>query len=339
MTRPARQESAGFKLACASEELSIIGHELAAAIAALDQELGGLDNAEQGNGLRTVATILESTSEHLRGLALSITEIVYAVCEDDISASDDPRAERCAATLGRVARAVEPIFEIARELAGRLLTSYQLVRALNRPFISSDLRALDLPIQDLLAEHDSIATGAGVALSPGLLKDQPLWMEWWTRSAGLSRPLYFEFDANRPNYYDYRQAVWFAEPARDLSPHLAPPHFDKGGTNDYMITATVPTMDKDLLIGLGCAEMTLSRLAMLVLPALRALDEPATLITPDGLIVATTIAGFLPAQPIPEDLAGLSRRNLLAAFTEVSAGITVARSAALPWWLLVDWRT
>jgi hypothetical protein len=118
MIRPAREDSTASRLARASEELSILGHELTAATAELHRELSFRRRpAGRSSGIEAVAATLDSTSDRLRRQALAIAEIVYAIAEDDMAASGDPRAERCAAALGRVARAVEPIFEIAEELA------------------------------------------------------------------------------------------------------------------------------------------------------------------------------------------------------------------------------
>ena len=335
MIRPAPEDSTASRLARASEELSILGHELTAATAELHRELRF--HTGSGSGIEAVAATLDSTSDRLRRQALAIAEIVYAIAEDDIAASGDPRAERCAAALGRVARAVEPIFEIAEELAGRLLASYRLAGALNRPLESADLKALDVPIQELLKEHEAIATGAGVAISPGLLSDKQYWMQWWVRNRGRCTQLHLQLDPGKPDFYDYESSAWYVDPAGELVPHLAPPHFDAGGVNDYMITATVPTMGADRMIGLGCAEMTLSRLASLVSPALQALGAPATLATPDLLVAATTAPGLSPGHSITGPLAFISDEDLHGAFTEISPGITVTRSAALAWWLIVDW--
>jgi hypothetical protein len=338
MIRPAYEDSTASRLARASEELSILGHELTAATTELHRELSVQQRPEgRGSGVQAVASALDSTSDRLRMQALAIAEIVYAIAEDEIAASGDPRAERCAAALGRVARAVEPIFEIAEELAGRLLASYRLGRALDRRLESADLLALDAPIQELLGEHEAIATGAGVAISPGLLSDKRYWMQWWLRDRGGCTQLHLQLDPDRPGFYDYESSAWYVDPAGELVPHLAPPHFDAGGVNDYMITATVPTMGADGMIGLGCAEMTLNRLSALVSPALRALGAPATLATPDLLVAATTAPGLSPGQPIAGPLASLSGEDLNGAFTEISPGITVTRSAALAWWLIVDW--
>jgi len=338
MIRPAHEDSTASRLARASEELSILGHELTAATAQLHRELSFQPSPDgRGNGVDAVASTLDSTSDRLRMQALAIAEIVYAIAEDEMAGSGDARAERCAAALGRVARAVEPIFEIAEELAGRLLASYRLARALNRRLESADLRALDAPIRELLTEHEAIATGAGVAMSPGLLSDKRYWMQWWLRDRGGCTQLHLQLDPGRPGFYDYESSAWYVDPAGELVPHLAPPHFDAGGVNDYMITATVPTMDADGMIGLGCAEMTLTRLAALVSPALQALGAPATLVTPDLLVAATTAPGLSPGHPVAGSLASLSGEDLHGAFTEISPGVTVTRSAALAWWLIVDW--
>ena len=64
---------------------------------------------------------------------------------------------------------------------------------------------------------------------------------------------------------------------------------------------------------------------------------PATLVTPDLLVAATTAPGLSPGHPVAGPLASLSGEDLHAAFTEISPGITVTRSAALAWWLIVDW--
>jgi len=133
--------------------------------------------------------------------------------------------------------------------------------------------------------------------------------------------------------------VWFAEPARDLVPHLAPPHFDEGGTDTFMITATVPTLAGGQMIGLACAEMTLERLAQLVTPALAGLPVPAALITPDSWVAASTHPRLRPGEPVPGDLLGQpGAREPAALFSEPVPGVTIARSPALAWWLMADWR-
>jgi hypothetical protein len=68
---------------------------------------------------------------------------------------------------------------------------------------------------------------------------------------------------------------------------------------------------------------------------LRALDVPIQELLSEH--AATTVPGLSPGHPIVGPLASLSSADLGAAFTEISPGITVTRSAALAWWLIVDW--
>jgi hypothetical protein len=338
MTRPSSKDTTASRLARASEEVSILSHELAIAVKAwgLAQPLAAPDPARPADA---VAGILRSVSERLNSQALAIAEIAFVVAEDAVSSSGDPRAERSAATLGRVSRVVEPVFEMAEELAGHLLSCYRTAHHMGRPFTSADLTELDEPIRHLLEENEQLATGAGVAIAPGALADRRLWMQWWVRGSGRTTQLLPQLDPARPRFYDYTNAVWFAEPARELAPHLARPHFDEGGTDNFMITATIPTVADGRMIGLACAEMTLERLGKLVLPALTALPVPAALITPDRWVAASTHPGMLPGEQAPADLLGETGVHQAAVpFGEAAAGVTIARSPALAWWLLVDWR-
>jgi hypothetical protein len=327
MTRRSSEDSTAARLATASEALSILAHELSIAVHASPQAASD-----------AIASILTSVSERLSSQALAIAEIVFVVAEDAVSVSGDPRAERSAATLGRVGRVVEPVFEMAEELAGHLLTSYRTAQHEGRPFASADLAGLDDPIRRLLDENQHLATGAGVAIAPGLLSDKRLWMQWWMHADGKAIQLLPQLDSDHPRFYDYTKAVWFAEPAQELAPHLAPPHFDEGGTDAFMITATVPTLADRKMIGLACAEMTLERLGQLLTPALAALSVPAALITPDSRVVASTHPRMRPGEPVPGDLLGYVDAHMAATFGEPVEGLTIARSPALAWWLVADWR-
>ena len=128
------------------------------------------------------------------------------------------------------------------------------------------------------------------------------------------------------------------EPVFEMAEELAPPHFDEGGTDTFMITATVPTLAEGQMIGLACAELTLERLAQLVTPALAALPVPAALITPDRWVAASTHPRLRPGEPVPDDLLGPPGAHGPALFSEPVEGVTIARSPALAWWLAADWR-
>jgi hypothetical protein len=324
------------RLAQASERLSILAHELAIVLHARRENqatasTGPLESSD------AVESALDSVSSRLSVQALELAELAFVVAEDSVAASGDPRAERSAAALGRATRVVEPVFEMAGELAAHLLTCYGSTTYAGRPFDSQALSALDEPIQRILQQDDQLATGAGVATAPGVLADERYWLQWWVRDGDAIRQLLPQVSPDKPDFYDYTKSVWFSEPARELLPHLAPPHFDYGGTNQVMVTAAVPVVADEAMIGIACAEITLERIGQLVGPALAALPVPAAFVTPELLVVASTHTGLKPGEPVPSTVLERSSIAGAATFSEPTPGITLARSPAVAWWLLADW--
>lgn len=209
MSTDAPDRSTSARLAQASERLSILAHELAIAVGA---------RADLGRDRELFMSISRSLSTQ----ALDLAEITFAVAEDVVSSSHDPRADRSAAALGRVSRIIEPVFEIASELAAHLTIRAEAAARDGRPLAAADLSSLDAPIVRLLRENDHLVTGAGVA-APGALSDRDLWMRWWVQGPTTPVPLSPQLDPGAAGFYDYPSAVWFRPSARDLAPHLAPP--------------------------------------------------------------------------------------------------------------------
>lgn len=332
--RPPDSDTTTARLSRTAEQLSILGHELAAATAAVWDGLRPEPGWEQDAA--AIATILQSTSDRMREHVLSLIEITYAQNEEAIAMSGDPRAERCAVAMGRISRQLEPVLELAQELAGQLRAVHSIGAARGRGLRAADLAVLDRPICDLL-ETTPTATGAGVAIAPNLLEDRELWMQWWVDGSGTPKPLHFEFDPGHARYYDYREAVWYRDAARELTTQLADPHFDEGGTDRYMITGTTPAIVNTIYLGLGCAELTLEHLHQLIDPALTMLNVPAALITPSGLIVASTDPLLQPPDPAPDPLLHAISTSANEPFAEIATDTTVARSNTIPWQLLCRW--
>lgn len=323
MSADASDLSSAARLAKASERLNILAHELHIAVA-------------EGFGDGPDRDMLSWLSTRLSSQVLDLAEITLTVAEDAVAVSGDPRAERSAAALGRVARIIEPVFEVASELAAHLVLCSEKAARAQRSLTSADLSVLDAPITRLLNENQHLITGAGVATAPQALADAELWMQWWVHGSSGPARLQPQLDPRGNEFYDYPSAVWFSESARDLAPHLAPPHFDDGGTDTWMVTATIPVVVRDRFIGLACAELTLERIGGLVAPALRAIPAPAVLVSPEGLVVASTHPDLHPgaaARNVPSE----QPRRQLESFTQPSLGLTVARSPVIAWRVVVDW--
>jgi len=314
--------STSARLAKASERLNILAHELQ--IAVLDASAAGTDVA-----------LLTGVSDRLGAQALDLAELNFAVAEDTVSSSGGTRADRSAAALGRVSRIVEPVFEVASEIAAHLVICAEKAARLQVSLTVDHLSAMDRVLTRLVVEQQQLITGAGVAMAPNTLTDAELWMQWWVHEPSGPVQLRPQLDPGTPGYYNYPSAVWFSQTAQDLAPHLAPPHFDDGGTDAWMVTATVPVIVQGRLLGLACAELTLERMNSLVTPALLAIPAPAALVSPEGLVVASTHPDLLPGATA-DHLHGLLTKQT-AAFTEVAPSLTIARSPALCWRLVADW--
>ena len=323
MSTDASDRSSSARLAKASEQLNLLAHELHIAVA-------------EASDVGTPLDMLSWVSSRLTGQALDLAEITLAVAEDVVSSCGDPRAERSAAALGRVSRIIEPVFEAASQVAAHLVICAEKAVRQRRALAAADLSALDTRITGLLAENQNLITGAGVATAPHALADETLWMQWWVHGPRGPIQLFPQLDSRAAHFYDYPSAVWFSESARDLAPHLAPPHYDDGGTDTWMVTATVPVVVRGRLLGLACAELTLERIGTLVAPALRAMSAPAALVCPEGLVVASTHPGLHPGSTVP-DSRWRQQGHEAAAFVEPSPGLTVARSPALAWRIVADW--
>lgn len=326
------------RLAQASEQLSIVAHELAIALQARREHRPPSAAGQQASA-DAVDSVLDSVSARLSTQALELAELAFVVAEDAVAASGDPRAERSAAALGRATRIVEPVFEMAGELAAHLLSCFRFASFLGQPFDSASLTVLDGPIQRILQQGGELVTGAGVALAPGVLTDEHLWLQWWVGDDQSARQLRPQVSPDEPNFYDYTSSVWFSEPARELLPHLAPPHLDEGGTNEVMVTAAVPVVADEVMIGIACAEVTLARVEQLLRPALTSLPVPAAFISPELLVVASTHPELRPGEPVPTGVSDLLTENEPAAFAEVGPSFTVACSPTVAWRLLADWRS
>jgi hypothetical protein len=315
--------SSSSRLAKASERLNILTNELHIALV-------------EGSGTGLDPDMLSWLSTRLSSQALDLAEIALAVAEDAVAISGDPRAERSAAALGRVARIIEPVFAVASELAAHLVLHAEKAARSERSLTTADLSGLDAPITQLLVENKHLITGAGVATAPHELADAELWMQWWVQGPSGLVQLVPELERGGSQFYDYPSAVWFSGSARDLAPHLAPPHFDDGGTDTWMVTATIPVIVRDRFIGLACAELTLERIGSLVAPALRAIPAPAVLVSPERLVVASTHPDMRPGASARLGDYEQSGHDA-ASFAELSPGLTVARSPALAWRVVVDW--
>lgn len=162
-----------------------------------------------------------------------------------------------------------------------------------------DLATLRPEIFKILDSRRDLVAGAGLIMTPGVLRDEPRWLEWWwTNGGGTHEPLRINLDPAAPDFFDYTTADWYATPARTLGRRAAGPYVDYACTNQYSITLSTPVLLGDDLLGMAAADVTVASLERRVLPVLMAIPHPVILANGDGRVIAANSPRWAPGQRI-----------------------------------------
>lgn len=161
--------------------------------------------------------------------------------------------------------------------------------------------ALDSVVADLviptLATPGALIIGAGCVAAPGFLVDTEWHLAWWlghsntfgTGSADPSvRRLEADEDPSSENFRDYTALEWWRVPARTVSPHITGPYVDYLCTDDYTLTLTVPLLHEGTMVGIVGADLYVNEIERLLLPRLRGVRGPATVVNSAGRVVVST---------------------------------------------------
>jgi DNA-binding FadR family transcriptional regulator len=205
-----------------------------------------------------------------------------------------------AARGGRAARARVPrrarqlaaaVLDLVHETLGEVFLDVADIRSAVNGLPAAPARADLAPLRDLV--HATLArrpllAGAGMVFAPGVLADAPRWLEWW-RSAPAGAPVFLKvsLDPEDPDYYDYERAEWYTTPRDTGDRWVAGPFVDNSGTNEHILTLTLPVVRDGTFLGVAGADIAVGGVEALGGAALAALDREAALVNHRGRIIAT----------------------------------------------------
>ena len=141
-----------------------------------------------------------------------------------------------------------------------------------------------------------VLCGVTVAVVPGLLADQELYMHWWVNDAKGLRQLDVSFDPRSRDFYDYRGFDWFTTPVASREVWLSDPYYDEGGANADIVTVSIPAQSGKDLVGVATADIDLGQIGRLVAPALAKVGAPAALVGDGGVVVASCDRRLAPGE-------------------------------------------
>jgi len=165
------------------------------------------------------------------------------------------------------------------------------VRAAVDRLPAAPVRADLAPVRELV--HATLArrpllAGAGMVFAPGVVADTPRWLEWW-RSAAPGAPVFLDatLDPADPDFYDFERAEWFTTPRDTGERWIAGPFLDHSGTNEHILTLTLPVHRDGAFRGVAGADIGVGGIEALGGAALAALSGEAALVNHRGRIIAT----------------------------------------------------
>lgn len=218
----------------------------------------------------------------------------------------------CAEASAVVEGVVEDVFGQVGQVRDLLAASHDAATARGEPLADSDVGALAPALRRLLGRSGQLAVGMGVILEPGLLPTHPLRIEWWQRRPAQPEPTSLEVDLHPDslNFYDYADTEWFAVPRSTRRRHIVGPYVDVHGTDDYLLTLTVPVEVDGSFLGVAGADVPMSRFETVVLDRIgRAGDT--VVVNDEGRVVVSTTSrwltgslseddGFWPSTPLAQ---------------------------------------
>jgi hypothetical protein len=148
-----------------------------------------------------------------------------------------------------------------------------------------------------LSLDDALIIGAGYVATPGFLVDAEWHLAWWlghsnTFGIGSADPsirrLEAEEDPTSDSFRDYTTLEWWRVPAATLARHITGPYVDYLCTDDYTLTLTMPATHEGSMIGVVGADLYVNDIERTLLPHLRAIGRPATVINSSRRVVVST---------------------------------------------------
>jgi hypothetical protein len=209
-------------------------------------------------------------------------------------------AQQAATVIEAVA---ERVFHSVAAVRNIVLESHRAARERGDPMRDHDITAMRGPLVHLLRRQREIAVGLGVIVSPGLLADRPLRLEWWQSEPDRDDPVRLEVDLNPHSvgFYDYAAAEWFAVPRRTGRRHVVGPYVDVHGTHRYLLTLTVPVIAEGEFLGVAGADVPVARFETLVLRELGDLAADVVVVNSEDRVVLSTSSRWLTGSLADED--------------------------------------
>jgi hypothetical protein len=195
------------------------------------------------------------------------------------------------AAVKRVHAIMSGVFDTVGKVRQATLDQIEAARRSGREPLAADLEGLR-PL--LFSELRDAIAGLGFIAAPGLLPDEPWFLEWWQPTpSGQPVQLIRDLDPTSSAFYDYTHWDWYTGPSSGAERTICGPFVDYLCTDDYGFTFSVPVRVEGAFIGVAAADMLLRSFEAAVAPALRRIPVSAFVVNSSGRVITSNTARWL----------------------------------------------
>jgi hypothetical protein len=205
------------------------------------------------------------------------------------------------ATFEALARDVAAVFE---HHLGRARRVRDLVaeRAAAGPLTDSRLQELRDEVEGWLTGEDA-AVGYGFIAAPGVVEGRQRYLSWFQTGARGVRRLEVNLDLGDVNIYDYLEMDWFSKAHDERRAVVYGPWVDYLGSQQFVLTCTVPVVHDGEFLGVAGADLLVSTLEVELVPVLKRVAPDVVLLDERGRLVMSNSARWIPGDRVrPADL-------------------------------------
>lgn len=226
------------------------------------------------------------------------------------AAVDDAMTARVHETVGAVDGCLGRTFAVVETVREQVLAAATGAASAGRGMRVADLAGLEPLLREHLAPSaQPRLAGLGFVPAVGALGDRPRGLEWVRRDQqGSVSRLEPDLDPDSLGYYDFTTTDWFRRPLATGARSVVGPYVDVSGTDEYVVTVTVPVALAGRALGVCGADLRLGDLFDVVMPTVRGLDADAALVNADDRVMVSSSPRWLVGSLLPAGDALLTRR-------------------------------
>jgi hypothetical protein len=126
---------------------------------------------------------------------------------------------------------------------------------------------------------------------PGLVPGHEFWMGWWrlTKDGVVADSLVL--DPGRDDFYDYTSMEFWSGAQRSGAFFVHGPYIDYGGTNDYILTCSLPAYADGRFVGVATADIQVAAVERR-LAAWLAMSDGCAVVNAEGRIIVANLVSL-----------------------------------------------